>query len=186
MEYNKPNAKEPFFIFDIALIALRIPFKRSHKQTLVRPICLPETKVIPSDINKLSLDEDITIIGMGYIGKKGTKKKIGALKLQYAEMKRLSPHDCLRKHDMTAPRNFDSIKVEIKYSYLNSSQISNKNSITSPTSIFWSKKATSTQLFLHNHKSFEYLISTKRIMGFVLEEKIKKLHVMVIADLRQF
>ena len=127
MEYNKPNAKEPFFIFDIALIALRIPFKRSHKQTLVRPICLPETKVIPSDINKLSLDEDITIIGMGYIGKKGTKKKIGALKLQYAEMKRLSPHDCLRKHDMTAPRNFDSIKVEIKYSYLNSSQISNKN-----------------------------------------------------------
>ena len=121
MKYNKPNAKEPFFIFDIALIALRIPFKRSHKQTLVRPICLPETKVIPSDINKLSLDEDITIIGMGYIGKKGTKKKIGALKLQYAEMKRLSPHDCLRKHDMTAPRNFDSIKVEIKYSYLNSS-----------------------------------------------------------------
>ena len=126
MEYNKPNAKEPFFIFDIALIALRIPFKRSHKQTLVRPICLPETKVIPSDINKLSLDEDITIIGMGYIGKKGTKKKIGALKLQYAEMKRLSPHDCLRKHDMTASRNFDSIKVEIKYSYLSSSKISNK------------------------------------------------------------
>ena len=127
MEYNKPNAKEPFFNYDIALIGIRIPFKRSHKQTLVRPICLPETKVIPSDINKLSLDEDITIIGMGYIGKKGTKKKISALKLQYAEMKRLSPHDCLRKHDMTAPRNFDSIKVEIKYSYLNSSQISNKN-----------------------------------------------------------
>ena len=118
MEYNKPNAKEPFFIFDIALIALRIPFKRSHKQTLVRPICLPETKVIPSDINKLSLDEDITIIGMGYIGKKGTKKKIGALKLQYAEMKRLSPHDCLRKLNWTPPRNLNSIKEEIKYSYL--------------------------------------------------------------------
>ena len=120
MEYNKPNAKEPFFNYDIALIGIRIPFKRSYKQTLVRPICLPETKVIRSDINNLSLNEDITIIGMGYIGEKGTmtKKKIGALKLKYAEMKRLSPHDCLRKLNWTPPRNLNSIKEEMKYSYL--------------------------------------------------------------------
>ena len=117
MKYNKPNAKEPFFIFDIALIALRIPFKRSHKQTLVRPICLPDPKVIPSDINKLSLDEDITIIGMGYIGKKGTtKENIKPMKLQYAKMERLSPQQCLKKHHFfSTPKDFDSIKGEIKY-----------------------------------------------------------------------
>ena len=121
---NKPNSN--FFEYDIALITFRKPFKtrdsrqgfkRSHKQTLVRPICLPDPKVIPSDINKLSLDEDITIIGMGYIGKKGTtKENIKALKLQYAKMKRLSPQQCLKKyHFFSTPKDFDSIKGEMKY-----------------------------------------------------------------------
>ena len=118
---HKPNSN--FFDYDIALITFRKPFKRSHKQTLVRPICLPDPKVIPSDINKLSLDEDITIIGMGYIGKKWTKdyikplkENIKPLKLQYAKMERLSPYLCLKKHRIfSTPTDFDSIKGEIKY-----------------------------------------------------------------------
>ena len=99
MKNYKPNSKKNFFEYDIALITLSEPFNRTYKQTLVRSICLPEPKVIPSDINKLSLDEDITIIGMGDIGKKGTKKDLSPRKLQYARMKRISTRECLRKWD---------------------------------------------------------------------------------------
>ena len=77
MKNYKPNSKKNFFEYDIALITLSEPFNRTYKQTLVRPICLPKPKVIPSDINKLSLEEDITIIGMGVIGKKGTDSSEG-------------------------------------------------------------------------------------------------------------
>ena len=117
LEIHKPNSIQHFFDYDIALITLRNkPFK-SFKQTIVRPICLPDPKVIPSDINKLGLDEDITIIGMGSIGKKGTKKNINPLKLQYAEMKRVSPDVCLRKWGIdNPPSDFDSTKGAIKYS----------------------------------------------------------------------
>ena len=117
MEIHKPNSIKNFFDYDIALITLRTQFNTSYKQTLVRPICLPNPKVIPSDINELSLDEDITIIGMGDVGKKGTKQNIRPLKLQYAEMKRVSPHQCLRKWGIShPPSDFDSIKGAFKYS----------------------------------------------------------------------
>ena len=115
MKNYEPGSLRNFFAYDIALITLSKPFKRSYKQTLVRPICLP--KVIPEDINLLNLDKDITIIGMGDIGKKGTKKDLSPMKLQYARMKRISPHECLRKWGIRhPPRNFDSIKGAIKYS----------------------------------------------------------------------
>ena len=53
---------------------------------------------------------------MGYIGKKGTKENIKPLKLQYAKMERLSPQQCLKKyHFFSTPKDFDSIKGEIKY-----------------------------------------------------------------------
>ena len=117
MKNFRPGSEKNFFLYDIALITLSEAFNRSYKQTLVRPICLPKPKVIPSDINKLSLEEDITIIGMGVIGKKGTKKNLNPLKLQYAKMKRLSPRECLRKWlIMYPPSDFDSIKGAIKYS----------------------------------------------------------------------
>ena len=117
MKNYKPNSKKNFFEYDIALITLSEPFNRTYKQTLVRSICLPDPKVIPGGINKLRLDEDITIIGMGVIGQKGTKKDLNPLKLQYAKMKRLSPRECLRKWlIMYPPSDFDSIKGAIKYS----------------------------------------------------------------------
>ena len=117
MKNYKPNSKKNFFEYDIALITLSEPFNRTFKQTLVRSICLPDPKVIPGGINKLRLDEDITIIGMGVIGQKGTKKDLNPLKLQYAKMKRLSPRECLRKWlIMYPPSDFDSIKGAIKYS----------------------------------------------------------------------
>ena len=59
---------------------------------------------------------------MGDIGKKGTKKDLPAMKLQYAIMKRLSPHKCLRKWLIRhPPRNFEmqilnGIKGDVKYS----------------------------------------------------------------------
>ena len=99
------------------MITLSYSFKRSYDQTLVRPICLPDPRIIPNDINKLSLEEDVTIIGMGVVGKKGTKKDLNPLKLQYANMKRLSPQQCLKKWFFSRPpSDFESVKGAIKYS----------------------------------------------------------------------
>ena len=89
----RPGSEKNFFLYDIALITLSEAFNRSYKQTLVRPICLPKVLGLPN------LDKDITIIGMGDIGKKGTKKDLSPRKLQYARMKRITPRECLRKWD---------------------------------------------------------------------------------------
>ena len=80
---NKGREKSVFFNFDIALIKLDIPFAENN---VVCPISLMP-KILPK------MDQDITIVGMGVKNKKGKKPS----KLQYANVKRISSQECIKK-----------------------------------------------------------------------------------------
>ena len=86
-ELNNPEVhEESFFIHDIALIKIDEPFLSSYEGRNVCPICL-----MPN--NMPTLNQDITIVGMGKTKKNGKKP----LTLQFATVKQITGKQCFKK-----------------------------------------------------------------------------------------
>ena len=86
-ELNNPEVhEESFFIHDIALIKIDEPFSSSYEGRNVCPICL-----MPN--NMPTLNQDITIVGMGKTKKNGKKP----LTLQFATVKQITGKQCFKK-----------------------------------------------------------------------------------------
>ena len=92
-----------FFEYDIALILIKgssFDEKFNHQiGTVIKPICLIGSKKSKiNEINELSLDQEITIVGMGWVK---DKKKYGEeahpLKLQYTKVKKIPVKKCFQE-----------------------------------------------------------------------------------------
>ena len=92
-----------FFAYDIALIQIKGgSFEENFNHqigTVIKPICLIDSKKSKiNEIDELSLDQEITIVGMGWVKE---KKKYGEeahpLKLQHTKVKRIPVKKCFKK-----------------------------------------------------------------------------------------
>ena len=84
---NHPEVHEArFFTYDIALIRIDEPFLWSFAGRKICPICLMSN-------NMPTLNQDITIVGMGNVNKNGKKPLI----LQYAKVKQITAKQCYKK-----------------------------------------------------------------------------------------
>ena len=62
------------------------------------PVCLIGSKKSNIDeINDLSLDQEISIIGMGWLRGKNFEDAVHPLKLQHAQVKRVGTDKCFKK-----------------------------------------------------------------------------------------
>lgn len=118
-----------FFEYDIALILIKgssFDEKFNHQiGTVIKPICLIGSKNSKiNEINELSLDQEITIVGMGWVK---DKKKYGEeahpLKLQYTKVKKIPVKKCFQEvyprlgKKSKFPKDFLGIHITIYWAH---------------------------------------------------------------------
>ena len=91
-----------FYLYDIALIHITKPFDEAFhvpSGTFVKPVCLIGSKKSNiNEIDDLSLDQEISIIGMGWLEEKTSfEDDVHPLRLQHAQVKRVPIEKCFKQ-----------------------------------------------------------------------------------------